>query len=202
MDKHTLTTLVALAAFISGCATIINGTTQKVPVSSDPSGVTVTIENGTKYTTPAVIEFSRKENHTIQFSRDGYQPETVQLESVTSGAAMGNLLAGGLIGWGVDAASGGQYRLVPESVHVSLRPAPYNEAREAKAPVPESPTLEDRLQQLKNLREKNLINDEEYQASRKATLQSTFGSATTATTTIEKPPVNIEQTVSRVSGGE
>ncbi len=168
MDKYILATLLALAGFISGCATIINGTTQRIPVSSDPSGVTITVENGTKYKTPATVELSRKENHTLQFSLDGYESETVQLESVTSGAVMGNILAGGLIGWGVDAASGGQYRLVPESVHVSLRPAVPIEGQQP--PTVKSP-LAARLQQLKELRDNELISNEEYEASRKAALQ-------------------------------
>src|SRR2546427_6106928 len=113
--------ILVLSLLASSCATIINGTTQKIPVNSVPSGARVIIGETTVYKTPTVIDLPRKENHTLQFELEGYETETVKVESVTSGAVMGNLLLGGLIGWGVDAASGGQYRLVPESIHVSLR---------------------------------------------------------------------------------
>ena len=157
----------------SGCATIIQGTTQKVPVSSVPSGARVTLNESTAYTTPTALELSRKEHHTLQFSLEGYQPEVIKLESVTSGVVMGNILLGGLIGWGVDAASGGQYRLVPETVHITLRPisAPGGSPGTG-IPSQAAETLEDRLKYLKGLRDKDLIGEDEYQATRKRLLDS------------------------------
>ncbi len=171
--KRTEFALMLLTIFWSGCATIIQGTTQRVPVSSVPSGARLTVNESTAYTTPTVLELSRKEHHTLQFSLEGYQPEVIKLESVTSGVVMGNILLGGLIGWGVDAASGGQYRLVPESVHIALRPisapggSPGTGIQSQTAE-----TLEDRLKHLKGLREKNLISEDEYEATRKKVLDS------------------------------
>jgi len=157
----------------SGCATIIHGTTQKVPVSSVPSGTGVTVDGSTGFTTPTVLELSRSDHHTLQFSLEGYHPEVMRMESVTSGVVMGNILLGGLIGWGVDAASGGQYRLVPETVHITLRPisAPGGSPGTG-IPSQAVETLEDRLKYLKGLREKNLISEDEYEATRKKVLDS------------------------------
>lgn len=157
-----------LGAFTSSCATIIHGTTQRVPVSSVPSGARVAVNESTAFTTPTALELSRKEHHTLQFSLEGYHPEVVKLESVTSGVVMGNILLGGLIGWGVDAASGAQYRLVPESIHVTLRPLTGKEEKLTLSSKGES--LEDRLKHLKGLREKELISEEEYQVARKKLL--------------------------------
>lgn len=165
--------LFLLTVLNSGCATIIHGTTQRVPVSSVPSGKRVTVNESTAYTTPTALELSRKEHHTLQFSLEGYHPEVVKLESVTSGAVMGNILLGGLIGWGVDAASGGQYRLVPESLHVTLRPVTSASGTQEKIPVVASKqALEDRLRHLKELREKNIITEDEYQGTRKGLLDT------------------------------
>jgi hypothetical protein len=237
--------LVLAGGLMSGCATIIHGTTQEIPVTSEPPGALVATTGDLKVTTPGTLELKRKTGHVLTVTKDGYKPETVKLESVLSGAVAGNILLGGLIGWGVDVATGGDSRLVPESVHailkphdpvsvvlvgppgaevhineqnyildltgvlpLSLRPGPYpmvmrklgfepwNEAltvepekpirREVsltpvKEPSPPAtsegssvgaqPTAEDpknlekRLQTLKDLREKNLITEEQYQTA-------------------------------------
>src|SRR2546422_4842648 len=83
--------ILVLSLLASSCATIINGTTQKIPVNSVPSGARVIIGETTVYKTPTVIDLPRKENHTLQFELEGYETETVKVESVTSGAVMGNL---------------------------------------------------------------------------------------------------------------
>jgi hypothetical protein len=106
---------------VAGGATIINGTTQEIPITSSPEGASVQVDQW-RGTTPTTAELSRKRSHLVQLSKPGYLSETVRLERVVSGAVAGNIIAGGLIGWGVDAASGGQYRLVPDTVHVTLRP--------------------------------------------------------------------------------
>jgi hypothetical protein len=104
-----------------GCATIINGTTQKIPVSSSPLGATVIVDGESEYTTPCELDLKRKRDHHLLFKKSGYQDTTFQIKHQLSGAVAGNILAGGLIGWGVDAASGGQYKLVPATVHVTLQ---------------------------------------------------------------------------------
>jgi len=167
-----LFTLLLVSVFGSGCATIIHGTTQNIPVSSVPTGAKVTVDQSTAYTTPTVLDLPRGENHTLQVSLEGYHTEVMRLQSVTSGAVMGNLIAGGLIGWGVDAASGAQYRLVPESLHITLRPikAPF---LQVKSTLTQGPvTLENRLEYLNKMRNKELITEEEYQDSRKKLLDS------------------------------
>jgi hypothetical protein len=175
-DRSPLVTvgvLMIALTFASGCATIINGTTQKIPVSSSPSGAKVSVNESTAITTPTTLELSRKDPQILQFSLEGYQPETVKLESVTSGVVMGNILLGGLIGWGVDAASGGQYRLVPESVHVALRPVTFTDSqRGTVTPVLTQETLESRLKQLADLKDKELITDDEFQTTKKRLLES------------------------------
>ena len=106
---------------LTGCATIINGTTQEIAITSSPEGASVQVDQW-RGTTPTMVELSRKRSHLGQIEKPGYLSEIVKLERVVSGAVAGNIIAGGLIGWGADAASGGQYRLVPDSVHVALRP--------------------------------------------------------------------------------
>jgi len=194
----TLFTLLLVSVFGSGCATIIHGTTQNIPVSSVPTGAKVTVDQSTAYTTPTVLELARGENHNLQVSLEGYHTEAMTLQSVTSGAVMGNLIAGGLIGWGVDAASGAQYRLVPESLHITLRPikAPFLPVKSTPTRVPSIETIsspqpkivpastakpvdsnamtlkiEKQLELLRELRQKHLITEEDYQKAKKNVLR-------------------------------
>jgi len=123
--------LILAAAFSQGCATIMHGSTQNVMVTSSPPGATVVVDGGMRFKSPVEINLSRKENHTVELSLDGYQKELVEVRSVTSGAVFGNIVAGGLVGWAVDSSSGGAYRLVPEVIKIDLRPM----SAESKSPA-------------------------------------------------------------------
>ena len=113
---------ILLTLQLTSCATIINGTTQRIPVDSNPQGATVCVNGNVEGCTPTTIEVKRKRDHLLTLSKEGYQTESFQLQHVLSGAVAGNLVAGGFIGWGVDACSGGQYRIVPETVYVDMKP--------------------------------------------------------------------------------
>ncbi len=90
-----------------GCATIINGTTQPIAITSTPQGARVIVDDhDTSYTTPANVELERGRDHLLTFHLNGYEDETFTIKHSLSGVVAGNILAGGLIGWGVDAADG------------------------------------------------------------------------------------------------
>lgn len=110
-----------LCTLSSGCATIINGTRQKIDVATDPVGATVSADEITVQS-PCSLNLRRKYDHLVTISKPGYETEVVKVTPVLSAAVAGNIfLVGGLIGWGIDAADGAQYRLVPESINVKLR---------------------------------------------------------------------------------
>ncbi len=111
---------VAAAFFLSGCATIVSGSTQKVAVTSQPSGAKVTADGKMTATTPTDFTLERKSDHTLEFSKDGYKTATVLLKRTMNGMGFGNVLLGGIIGIGVDAVSGADNKLVPERVDVVL----------------------------------------------------------------------------------
>ena len=56
--------------------------------------------------TPGTLTLRRDSNHVILIEKDGYLPETVQITSGLGAAVAGNIIFGGLIGWGIDAAPG------------------------------------------------------------------------------------------------
>ena len=151
-----------------GCASILHGSNQELSVTSVPPGARFTVDGEGSHTTPATIVLQRKRDHSFVFELEGYQTEQVAVTHVISGAVAGNIIAGGLIGWGVDAMTGAQYRLVPEVVNVTMRPLVAGEV--AQGVLARPLTTEDRLNNLQDLLDKELITEDEYQAMRKEIL--------------------------------
>jgi hypothetical protein len=160
--KLLLLSLSCLGA--TGCASIIHGTKQELSVSTNPAEATVS-DGQTTVRTPGKLTLSRDRDHVLTISKPGYETESVRVVHVISGAVAGNILAGGFIGWGVDAISGAQWRLEPETITVSLRPTREGEKiDESLRPTPEN--LETKLAELDRLKEKKLITEDEYKSMR------------------------------------
>ena len=112
--------VLTASLLLSGCATIVSGTNQKVSVTSQPSGAKVTADGKMTSTTPTDFTLERKSDHTLEFSKEGYKTATVMLKRTINGMLAGNILIGGIIGTGVDAISGANNKLIPERVHIAL----------------------------------------------------------------------------------
>lgn len=138
----------------SGCASIINGTTQKVPVNTTPKGAVASLHDGINCKTPCSLELKRNTDYIMTIQKEGYEDTSITFQRVMSGVIAGNLLLGGIIGAGVDAASGAMYRFTPESVTVDLK---------LIAVQIEKPGLTvEKLKDLEELRKANAITAEEY----------------------------------------
>ncbi|MFK4506886.1 PEGA domain-containing protein [Bradyrhizobium daqingense] len=136
--------IVALSVMLGGCASVTRGTTENISISSTPSGVEAVVsglEVPTTCTTPCAIVAKRSADITITFEKEGYQSQTVQLTKEVSGTGAagfaGNLLAGGVIGMGVDAATGAATDHKPNPVIVTMQPTvPRAAPRAPKKPRP------------------------------------------------------------------
>lgn len=117
--------LVAVCgAGLTGCATIIHGTSQKIQVSSTPAGANILIDGGdTGQVTPAEVTVKRDSFHTLSLKKDGYQVEFRKLDGEPSGAFYWNFLLLGTT-CAVDWATGGMWTVSPSTVQVGLRPQP------------------------------------------------------------------------------
>jgi hypothetical protein len=120
-------TAVFIAVSVSGCGSIMRGTDEPVSFVSTPPGASVTTTK--RYTCPATpcsIQVDRSDEFDATFTLPGYQPQIVPVRKsfVTAGgtAMVGNVVAGGLIGLGVDAATGAAYDHTPNPVQVTLVP--------------------------------------------------------------------------------
>lgn len=110
-----------LCVLLTGCATIMHGTTQNVGFSSNPTGAVVCIDNKECGKTPHVFHLSRNKNHIVKLEMKGYEPYETTLTKSVSGWVWGNIVIGGLIGLAVDAVSGGIYKLEPEQIQGKLK---------------------------------------------------------------------------------
>ena len=114
MKLSAIAAVAALGVALSGCATIVNGTHESVSVNTSPvqdSQCTLTNSQGTWYLkTPGSVEVHKtKTDLDITCKHDGYADGHMVAVSKFGAATLGNVIAGGVIGIGVDAASGANY---------------------------------------------------------------------------------------------
>lgn len=142
--KYTAAAIAALGMALSGCATIVDGTSESVSVSTTPAeGATCTLTNseGTWYlTTPGSVQVHKTKNDmSVTCNKDGYQPGRQTAVAHFGGATFGNIVAGGIIGAGIDAASGANYSY-DTPIIVPLGP-PGTAPTPAPAPPPTKPAV-------------------------------------------------------------
>src|SRR5712691_9975620 len=115
-----------LAITLAGCATVTRGTTSQVQLQSEPPGALAHTTTGYSCTTPCMITVPRKDEFSVVFSKPGYREETVEVKTQVAGAGAagfaGNILIGGIIGMGADAATGATLEHIPNPVSATLVP--------------------------------------------------------------------------------
>lgn len=125
---------------LAACASIVRGTDNPVQFVSEPSGASVSTSNGRSCpATPCTIQMPRKDSFVATFSMPGYHSEQVSVNTVLSGGGAagmaGNIVAGGIIGVGVDAYTGAGNDHSPNPVIARLRPAGGRPAARRRAPI-------------------------------------------------------------------
>lgn len=112
-------------ALLSACATLVNGTSQTVTVSTTPPGASCTLDRmgtriGAVSVTPGSVRIDKSKNDlAVTCTKDGFQTATVAHAPSFGGATFGNIIAGGVIGVVVDAASGANYSY-PDDIRVEM----------------------------------------------------------------------------------
>lgn len=130
----------AAAISLSACSTVINGANQSLAFNTGSvQGADCHLTGGSefavseKFVSPAVIEVPRsKKALQLACTKAGYKDASRSVNSKVEATTGGNLLLGGFVGAGVDAATGALYKY-PETV--SLPMDRLNPASEASEPV-------------------------------------------------------------------
>ena len=129
--------LIAASAFgallLTGCASIVNGQNQSVSVVTRNQGTEVqgakcslTNDKGVWYvSSPGSVAVHRSFGElAVSCAMTGLPDGTAAVKSSTTGAVFGNILAGGVIGAGIDVATGAAYNypnLIPVAMGQATR---------------------------------------------------------------------------------
>ena len=92
---------------LSSCATIVSGGDPSITINGnldEPVNITTTKQTYQGVTLPAVVKVNRHklDGQRIHITSANYTFNDIILEKSVNGWAFGNILLGGLIGWGVD----------------------------------------------------------------------------------------------------
>jgi PEGA domain len=131
MTKTQIFGAACCLILLGACATVTRGTTNQIQIMSEPSGANVRTSLNQACTTPCTLTVGRKDEFSITVGLAGYKEQIIEIKTrvAGSGAAgfVGNVLIGGVIGMGADAATGATLEHFPNPVEVKLErvgPAP------------------------------------------------------------------------------
>jgi hypothetical protein len=128
MKKAFVTQIVALLSvslILSGCA-LVNGTTQKVMITSNVQGASIMVDGHPKGKTqdtgvPIVVHLKRNTTHSVSAEKEGYSSRYVMVDSQL--CTLGILDVIGI--WffllpGISLLTGGAFELTPNEVYIPL----------------------------------------------------------------------------------
>lgn len=131
--RHLITAITTVI-LLSGCSSIVEGTSQTLTVNTNPPGATCDFNResrviGTIQSTPGSLLVQKtKHDITVVCRKEGYQDASFFNKSDVAGATVGNIILGGGIGWAIDSASGADNKYT-EIMNIDLQPVPEPETR-------------------------------------------------------------------------
>ncbi|MCE5194142.1 MAG: PEGA domain-containing protein [Nitrospiraceae bacterium] len=114
--------LLCCSIVLTGCASIISGSTQEVTFQSQPEGATVSVDGKPLGKTPFTTTLKKKNDQKLTFEKEGYKTETMQLTTHLNPWFFGNIIFGGLLGSTTDGLSGSIHEYVPAQYFIPLTP--------------------------------------------------------------------------------
>jgi hypothetical protein len=121
-----LVLVAAACCALAGCASVTRGTTNDVTITSTPDGAAVRTSMNHTCVTPCTLKVGRKDEFVVTASKPGYRDASIPVKTKVAGAGAagfaGNILVGGVIGMGVDAATGATLEHYPSPVAFTLEP--------------------------------------------------------------------------------
>ncbi|MBB6507250.1 hypothetical protein F4695_000569 [Rhizobium soli] len=124
MKSKMLAASAAVLALV-GCGSITRGTTESVTITASPDDAKISTSTG-QYCprSPCTIEVKRKTEFTAFAEKEGYEKGSIEIKTKVGGngaaGLAGNVLVGGVIGIGVDAATGAALDHFPNPAYIVL----------------------------------------------------------------------------------
>ena len=150
--------MAVAATSLGACGTITQGTSQNITITSTPAGAHCDLDRKGEHVatldkTPGVVKVDKTKNDILMTCKlPGYQDASTNLESGYGAGTFGNIILGGVIGWGIDEATGAvnkypstaQITFVPvgsptPTAPVPPAPVPQTSAPQSPAPQPATP---------------------------------------------------------------
>lgn len=121
--KQSLLNGLSFCIIISttSCATIFTGTKDKIVFNSTPEGAKVFHKGVEKCVTPCTAEIPKALSKQVAtFKKEGYADKEVKLVKTFNPVTLLNILFGGVIGAGIDTATGSIIKYSPKTYTVEL----------------------------------------------------------------------------------
>jgi PEGA domain len=122
--------ILVLAMVSSGCATILDGSSQPVNFNSSPNGVRIYVNGMEVGTTPLNMLMKRSKTTMILAKKNGYEDQSLVLQTKVNAYFWGNILAGGFLGSKTDEVFGAMIEYSPTMYYITLNPIPLLQSNE------------------------------------------------------------------------
>ena len=171
MKNIIIMAVLGLSFFLTSCATMFSGTTQRVMIDSNPPGADIVINGQKQGTTPVDIIVDRELDDLfdggkdIKLRLDGYEENGYELDAELNPVSIVNLF--NILFWGIDAATGAitrydyyySFEMIPLDNNVSI-------------PTQKNPGDKyEQLAKLKKLLDDGAITQEEYDSEKAKILE-------------------------------
>lgn len=95
--------LISSVFLFQSCATIMHGTSQKIPITSNPSGAKIIVDGEMMGITPLNLNLKKRKIHLLRIEKDGYNPLEIKIKregtSKSGFAVAGDFIVGGTLGY-------------------------------------------------------------------------------------------------------
>ncbi|AZB07817.1 PEGA domain-containing protein [Chryseobacterium sp. G0162] len=124
-NNLSIVLLLGIALSTTSCATIFTGTNDKISFNSTPEGATVFHKGIEKCVTPCTTKIPRSlSKQMVTFEKEGFNNQEVKLDKNFNAVTLLNILFGGAIGVGIDAATGSLTKYSTKKYDVELEAKP------------------------------------------------------------------------------
>lgn len=136
VKTYSIAATVAMATLLlPSCATIVAGGAPKITINGDvPEPVTIETEEAAyiDVTLPALVKVKRHhiDGQRIKITSENYEYNDIMLRKTLNDWTLGNILIGGLIGWGVDLGTNCVSKPAQTEFTITPKPKGRNESTE------------------------------------------------------------------------
>jgi hypothetical protein len=141
LRRNIALSLILGSLTVSGCASIVDGTSQTVTFNSNPNGATIAINGTPVGVTPLSTQVKRSKDMVIAVSKKGYEAQQMPLQTKINTYFWGNILCGGFLGSTTDGVSGAMIEYSPNMYYTTLEPMSGLQERQSFVPGVEKGVL-------------------------------------------------------------